>query len=308
MKFNKQISPQPRHILSQALSGTEALLLVIMLLAFGTGAKAQTVASSTATTAASASGSIQQSAPTPSSPSSKPSSIASKEAQSSPAVSYSDSLKELASLYEKEAKRLAQENDKLKQLHAEGLISRVELEASDKSVADAKAKVEATQKQIAEANSKPAILAGAPGTGFTNESWTTGNNTIDNLIRYYGGETGLDPFLIFCLMNQESGFLSRATSPKGAQGLMQMMPGTAARYGVTNPYDAAQSIRGGARYLKDLLELFNGRLDLALAGYNAGEGAVIKYGYQIPPYAETRSYVRLISSRYALKNGVSKKI
>ena len=79
---------------------------------------------------------------------------------------------------------------------------------------------------------------------------------------------------------------------------MQLMPGTAARYGVTNPYDGAQSISGGTRYLKDLLKMFNGRIDLALAGYNAGENAVIKYGYNIPPYDETRNYVKLIIKRY----------
>src|SRR4026208_353680 len=102
-------------------------------------------------------------------------------------------------------------------------------------------------------------------------------------------------------MAQESSFRAGATSPKGAQGLMQLMPGTAARYGVTNPYDIAQNIKGGTRYLKDLLTMFNGRVDLALAGYNAGEGAVMKYGYTIPPYDETRSYVRLILKRYGRK-------
>ena len=82
---------------------------------------------------------------------------------------------------------------------------------------------------------------------------------------------------------------------------MQLMPDTAARYGVTNPYDAAQNIKGGTRYLKDLLKMFNGRVDLALAGYNAGEGAVMKYGNTIPPYSETRNYVRLILKRYSTK-------
>jgi soluble lytic murein transglycosylase-like protein len=82
---------------------------------------------------------------------------------------------------------------------------------------------------------------------------------------------------------------------------MQLMPDTAARYGVTNPYDVAQSIMGGTRYLKDLLTMFNGRVDLALAGYNAGEGAVMKYGNTIPPYSETRNYVKLILARYGRK-------
>src|ERR1043166_2838381 len=86
-----------------------------------------------------------------------------------------------------------------------------------------------------------------------------------------------------------------------SQGLMQLMPGNAARYGVTNPYAMPQSIIGATRYLKDLLQMFHGRIDLALAGYNAGEGAVMKYGYTVPPYQETRNYVRLISARYAKK-------
>jgi soluble lytic murein transglycosylase-like protein len=136
----------------------------------------------------------------------------------------------------------------------------------------------------------------------SNLAWATGNNKIDNLIRLYGGQYGVDPYLIYCLMSQESSFMSSAVSPKGALGLMQLMPDTAARYGVTNPYDAAQNIKGGTRYLKDLLTMFNGRVDLALAGYNAGEGAVMKYGNTIPPYDETRSYVKLILKRYGRKS------
>jgi soluble lytic murein transglycosylase-like protein len=84
---------------------------------------------------------------------------------------------------------------------------------------------------------------------------------------------------------------------------MQLMPGTAARYGVVNPYDPAQSIMGGTRYIADLLRLFGGRVDLALAGYNAGEGAVMKYGRRVPPYRETQNYVRTIGTRYAQSGG-----
>jgi soluble lytic murein transglycosylase-like protein len=135
----------------------------------------------------------------------------------------------------------------------------------------------------------------------SDRQWSTGNSKIDGLIRYYGTQHGVDPYLIYCLMSQESGFTAGATSNKGAQGLMQLMPGTAARYGVTNPYDVAQNIKGGTRYLKDLLKMFNGRVDLALAGYNAGEGAVMKYGNTVPPYSETRNYVRLILLRYGKK-------
>jgi soluble lytic murein transglycosylase-like protein len=101
-------------------------------------------------------------------------------------------------------------------------------------------------------------------------------------------------------MHQESSFKSRAISPKGARGLMQLMPPTAARFGVTNIFDPRQNIEGGARYLRFLLDHFDGDLNLALAGYNAGEGAVEKYGWRIPPYSETQEYVRRISRRYGL--------
>jgi soluble lytic murein transglycosylase-like protein len=81
---------------------------------------------------------------------------------------------------------------------------------------------------------------------------------------------------------------------------MQLMPFTASRFGVTNIWDPKQNIEGGARYMRFLLNLFNGDVRLALAGYNAGEGAVMKYGYQVPPYSETREYVRRIGNRYSL--------
>jgi hypothetical protein len=128
--------------------------------------------------------------------------------------------------------------------------------------------------------------------------WTSGSVEIDQLIRTNANRFGIDPYLVFLVIEKESRFHTRALSPKGAMGLMQLMPGTAARYGVTNPYDVAQSISGGTRYLKDLLKMFNGRIDLALAGYNAGEGAVMKYGNTIPPYSETQNYVKLIIKRY----------
>ncbi len=128
--------------------------------------------------------------------------------------------------------------------------------------------------------------------------WTTGSRSLDALIRQNGARHGVDPYLIFCVMEQESHFNSRALSPKGARGLMQLMPGTAARFGVRNSSDPAQNISGGTRYLKQLLKMFNGRVDLVLAGYNAGEGSVMKYGQRVPPYRETRNYVRRISARY----------
>jgi transglycosylase-like protein with SLT domain len=131
--------------------------------------------------------------------------------------------------------------------------------------------------------------------------WTTGNAKLDQLIRTNGARFGVDPYLVFCVMEHESQFRAKAISPKGAQGLMQLMPGTAARFGVTNPFDPAQNILGGTRYLKELLNMFGGRIDLALASYNAGEGAVLKYGSNVPPYPETREYVKRISRRYGVE-------
>lgn len=128
--------------------------------------------------------------------------------------------------------------------------------------------------------------------------WTTGNPRLDALIRQNGMKYGVDPYLIFCVMEQESHFNARALSPKGARGLMQLMPGTAARFGVTRPGDPAQNIAGGTRYLKQLIAQFDGRVDLVLASYNAGEGAVLKFGRKVPPYRETRDYVKKISYRY----------
>src|SRR2546423_6398674 len=130
--------------------------------------------------------------------------------------------------------------------------------------------------------------------------FTTGDSQVDSYIAHAATNNGLDPLLIYSIMHQESSFKLRATSPKGARGLMQMMPGTAIRYGVTNIYDPKQNIEGGARYMRFLLDRFDGDLSLALAGYNAGEGAVEKYGWRIPPYSETQEYVRRISRRYNL--------
>ena len=128
--------------------------------------------------------------------------------------------------------------------------------------------------------------------------WSTGRPKIDALIRQNGAKYGVDPYLIFCVMEQESHFNVHALSPKGAAGLMQLMPGTAARFGVRRSFDPAQNISGGTRYLKQLMAKFNNRVDLVLASYNAGEGAVVRFGHRVPPYRETRNYVKRISFRY----------
>ena len=130
--------------------------------------------------------------------------------------------------------------------------------------------------------------------------FTTGNSDVDSYIVESGKRNSVDPLLLYSIMHQESSFKPRAMSYKGARGLMQLMPFTASRFGVTNIWDPKQNIEGGARYMRFLLNLFNGDVRLALAGYNAGEGAVMKYGYQVPPYAETREYVRRIGNRYSM--------
>src|SRR5688572_26448513 len=144
------------------------------------------------------------------------------------------------------------------------------------------------------ARDEPAI-AGEPG---RTTGWTSGNTAIDRLIRTNGSRFGVDPYLVFLVIEQESHFRPRVVSPKGAQGLMQLMPGTARRFGVSRPFDPVENIRGGTQYLKQLLVMFGGRVDLALASYNAGEGRVIQYGHKVPPFRETQDYVRKISKRY----------
>jgi soluble lytic murein transglycosylase-like protein len=109
---------------------------------------------------------------------------------------------------------------------------------------------------------------------------------------------GVDVALVHAVITAESGYNPAALSKAGARGLMQLMPGTAKRYGVQNIHDPMENINGGVRYLRDLLTLFNGNLELAVAAYNAGENAVIRYGNRIPPYAETTHYVPKVLGIY----------
>jgi soluble lytic murein transglycosylase-like protein len=109
---------------------------------------------------------------------------------------------------------------------------------------------------------------------------------------------GVEASLVHAVISAESQYNQYAISRTGAMGLMQLMPDTARRYGVQNMMDPAENIQGGVRYLADLLAMFKGRVDLAVAAYNAGENAVIRYGHQIPPYAETRTYVPRVLAFY----------
>ena len=142
---------------------------------------------------------------------------------------------------------------------------------------------------------KPPEHASSFGAGQINAA----NRTLYSpLIEKAAAEYQLDPALLHAIITVESGYNPQAVSPKGATGLMQLMPDTARRYAVKNIFDPQENIQGGARYLRFLLDLFKNNLDLTLAAYNAGEKAIIQYGMNIPPYAETRAYVPSVLLHY----------
>ncbi|MDD3594050.1 MAG: lytic transglycosylase domain-containing protein [Candidatus Gastranaerophilales bacterium] len=120
---------------------------------------------------------------------------------------------------------------------------------------------------------------------------------IAQMVQKAASSAGIDPKLIMSVIKQESGFNPNAISKAGAQGLMQLMPATAKSLGVTNAFNPQENIEGGVKYLKGLLDRFNGNKILALAAYNAGPNAVTKYN-GIPPYAETQNYVKSILKNY----------
>jgi soluble lytic murein transglycosylase-like protein len=121
---------------------------------------------------------------------------------------------------------------------------------------------------------------------------------LEVVVEKYARQYGVDEDLVWAVIRQESGFNPGAVSPKGAIGLMQLMPGTAALMGVSDPFDVEQNIAGGVKYLEQCLNQFNQDVPLALAAYNAGPGNVIKY-QGCPPFAETRNYVASILQAYA---------
>ena len=167
------------------------------------------------------------------------------------------------------------------------------------------------QRALASAVVNPVLVPASPLTRapepnivrFPGLHISSGNSQIDGLVTEAAVRYRLDPCLIISVMGVESRYNRLAVSSKGASGLMQLMPETAARFGVRNIFDPRENIMAGANYLRWLLDRFGGNVRLALAGYNAGEGAVESHGLQIPPFMETRNYVQEIYARYSRIHG-----
>lgn len=150
---------------------------------------------------------------------------------------------------------------------------------------------------------------GVRGSNYSNYSWLAKQRNrhtpYDKLIDRYADVYNVDPVLVHAVIQIESDFNPRCVSKKGARGLMQLIPGTAQRYGVKDVFDPEDNIRGGVHYLADLLDMFGHDMQRALAAYNAGEGAVTRYG-GIPPYGETTTYVqRALTVYYGRPQGTS---
>ena len=141
------------------------------------------------------------------------------------------------------------------------------------------------------------LAAVAPPAPISGALWSA--TAVDAIVRQAAHANALDPNLLHAVIATESGYVNRAVSRRGAQGLMQLMPATARSLGVTDPFDARQNIGAGARYLRSLLEAFDHDTSLALAAYNAGAAAVTRHGRRIPPFAETVAYVPRVLNRLA---------
>lgn len=143
------------------------------------------------------------------------------------------------------------------------------------------------------------IIRTRPRTYARDVKFMAGNRLkYNDMIAKAAAKHQMDPKLLHAVIQAESAYNANAVSSAGAVGLMQLMPDTARRYGVIDRRDAEQNIDGGTRYLKDLLGMFNSNLKLAVAGYNAGEGAVMKYNNTVPPYPETQNYVQQVLTLY----------
>jgi len=155
-------------------------------------------------------------------------------------------------------------------------------------------------RTIARRSSSGLARMGMDGFGSTEgyfRTFRTAPQTLDRYIKLAAANHQVDPMLIKAVIKAESNFDPKATSPKGAQGLMQLMPGTAKDLAVNNPFDPLQNINGGTKYLRYLLDNFKGNVELSLAAYNAGPGNVAPYGV-IPNFPETQNYVTKVMENY----------
>ena len=151
-----------------------------------------------------------------------------------------------------------------------------------------------------------AVITSVPAPRRTTHVNPASRRQFAPLVSSVAREYRLEPALLHAVVTVESGYNPGARSPKGAAGLMQLMPDTARRYAVRDIWDPRQNLDGGARYLRDLIGLFDGNLSLALAAYNAGEAAVIQHGNRIPPYPETRGYVPRVLQQYHFYSSVGR--
>ncbi|MCF7984376.1 MAG: transglycosylase SLT domain-containing protein [Thiohalocapsa sp.] len=179
------------------------------------------------------------------------------------------------------------------------------LAAENKEQSDALRNQQATQARLQaglkSSNNLYSVRPAAPVSG----SMSVRRARYQHLIEAEARRNGLTPDLLHAVIRTESAYKSNALSHAGACGLMQLMPGTAERFRVRDIWDPAENIRGGATYLRFLLDLFQNDLQLALAGYNAGENAVKRHGYQIPPYRETQDYVRKVLRHLSAERSAS---
>ena len=177
--------------------------------------------------------------------------------------------------------------------HAQALYSYVD-ESGVRVFTNIPPKAPVRELRVTGAITPGALSATTPSSG------SSATSSYDPIIQKYAGQYGLDPSLVRSMISAESGFNPKAVSPKGAQGLMQLMPSTAARIGVTNSFDPEDNIRGGMQHMRSLLDLFGNDLVLSLAAYNAGENLVQRIG-RVPDIKETHDYVRRITKQYGKK-------